>query len=82
MIKSNYLFYQPGVCVCVCVCVCVLVAKSCPTLFDPVDCSLPGLSVHGSLQARILEWVAIQFSQGMVDFLYSSTNYLNFSSNK
>ena len=35
------------------------VAQSCPTLCDPVDCSLPGSSVHGILQARILEWVAI-----------------------
>ena len=34
------------------------VAQSCPTLCDPVDCSLPGSSVHGILQARILEWVA------------------------
>ena len=40
------------------------VAQSCPTLFDPVDCSLPGSSVHGILQARILEWVAISFSRG------------------
>ena len=38
------------------------VAQSCPTLCDPVDCSLPGSSVHGILQARILEWVAISFS--------------------
>ena len=35
-----------------------LVAQSCPTLCDPMDCSLPGSSVHGSLQARILEWAA------------------------
>ena len=34
------------------------VAQSCPTLCDPVDCSPPGSSVHGLLQARILEWVA------------------------
>ena len=40
------------------------VAQSCPTLYDPVDCSLPGSSVHGILQARILEWVAISFSRG------------------
>ena len=31
--------------------------QSCPTLCDPVDCSLPGFSVHGTLQARLLEWV-------------------------
>ena len=36
------------------------VAQSCPTLCDPVDCSLPGSSVQGILQARILEWVAIK----------------------
>ena len=40
------------------------VAQSCPTLCDPVDCSLPGSSVHGIFQARILEWVAISFSRG------------------
>jgi len=36
----------------------------CPTVCDPVDCSLPGSSVHGILQARILKWVAISFSGG------------------
>ena len=41
----------------------VRVAQSCPTLCDPVDCSLPGSSVHGILQARVLEWVAISFSR-------------------
>ena len=40
------------------------VAQSCPTLCDPVDCSPPGSSAHGILQARILEWVAISFSRG------------------
>ena len=40
------------------------VAQSCPTLCDPMDCSLPGSSIHGILQARILEWVAISFSRG------------------
>ena len=39
------------------------VAQSCPTLCDPMDCSLPDSSVHGLLQARILEWVAISFSR-------------------
>ena len=42
----------------------VLVAQSCPTLCDPMDCSHPDSSVHGILQARILEWVAIPFSGG------------------
>ena len=35
--------------------------KSCPTPSDPMDCSLPGSSVHGIFQARVLEWVAIAF---------------------
>ena len=38
------------------------VTQSCPTLGDPMDCSLPGFSVHGILQTRTLEWVAISFS--------------------
>ena len=38
------------------------VAQSCPTLRDPMDCSLPGSSVHGIFQARLLEWGAIAFS--------------------
>ena len=37
-------------------------AQSCPTLSDPMDCSLPGSTVHGIFQARVLEWVAIAFS--------------------
>ena len=41
-----------------------LVAQSCPTLCDPVDCSLSGSSVHGILQARIVKWVAISSSKG------------------
>ena len=40
------------------------VAQSCQTLSDPMDCSLPGSSVHGIFQARVLEWVAISFSRG------------------
>ena len=43
---------------------CVLVTQLCPMLLDSMDCSLPGSSVHGILQARILEWVAIPFSRG------------------
>ena len=39
------------------------VIQSCPTLCDPMDCCLPGSSVHGIVQARILEWVAISFSR-------------------
>jgi len=37
------------------------VAQSCPTLSDPMDCSLPGSSIHGIFQARVLEWGAIAF---------------------
>ena len=40
------------------------VPQSCPTLCDPMDCSPPGSSVHGILQARILEWVAMPSSRG------------------
>ena len=42
----------------------VLVVQSCPTLCNSMDCSPPGSPVHGILQARILEWVAIPFSRG------------------
>ena len=42
----------------------VLVAQSCPILCSPMDCSQPGFSVHGLLQARIPEWVAVSFSRG------------------
>ena len=38
-------------------------AQSCPTLSDPMDCSLPGSSAHGILQARVLEWGVIAFSK-------------------
>ena len=40
------------------------VAQSCPTLCDPMDCSLPDSSIHGIFQARVLEWGAISFSRG------------------
>ena len=40
------------------------VAQSCPTLCDPMDCSLPGSSICGIFQARILQWIAISFSRG------------------
>ena len=40
------------------------VAQSCPTLCDPIDCSLPGSSVHEVFQAGVLDWVAISFSRG------------------
>ena len=43
---------------------CCLVIMLCPTLWDPMDCTLPGSSVLGISQAKILEWVAIPFSRG------------------
>ena len=47
------------------------VTQSCPTLSDTMDCSLPGSSAHGIFQARVLEWVAIAFSNVMISFMYS-----------
>ena len=46
-----------------CACVRAKSLQSCPTLCDPMDCSPPGFSVHGILQARILEWVAMPYSR-------------------
>ena len=43
------------------------VAQSCLTLCDPLDCSLPGSTIHGIFQARVLEWVAISFSRDLPD---------------
>ena len=43
------------------------VAQSCPILSDPMDCSLPGSSVHGIFQARVLEWGAIAFKSQLCD---------------
>ena len=60
--KLPFLLSHYTVTICVCVCVCVLITQSCPTLHDPMDCSPPGSSVHGILQARTLEWVVISFS--------------------
>ena len=40
------------------------VTQSCPTLYNPMDCSLPGFFIHWIFQARVLEWVAISFSRG------------------
>ena len=48
------------------------VAQSCLTLYDPMSCSLPGSSIHGIFQARILVWVAIFFSRGI--FLTQGSN--------
>ena len=55
----------------------LLVTKLCPTLCDPMDCSPVGSSVHGILQARILEWVAITFSRGSLFIVpFNSTPYI------
>ena len=45
-------------------------AQLCPTLRNPMDCSLPGSSVHGISQARVLEWGAIAFSEHFYKYLY------------
>ena len=47
---------------------CALVTQSCPILCDPMDCILPGSSVHGISQARILEWAVISFCNLRVQF--------------
>ena len=69
-------------CTCVCTRMCIyahtrlscFLTKLCPTLCDPMDCSLPGFSIHGIFQARILEWVAISFSNTQT---YSWNNLCN-----
>ena len=62
---SPYIYIYIYIYMCVCVCVCVLFTQSCLTLCNPMDYSPPSSSVHGILQARILEWVAIPFSRGL-----------------
>ena len=54
------------------------VTQSCPTLRDPMDCSLPGSSVHGIFQARVLEWVAIAFSRFFSRARFSALALLTF----
>ena len=55
------------------------VAQSCATLSDPMDCSLPGSSIRGIFQARVLEWVAIAFSDIKLRrcILFLSGKYVN-----
>ena len=48
------------------------VAQSCPILHDPMDCSLPGSSVHGIFQARVLEWGAIAFSDNILSAIINA----------
>ena len=57
------------------VCVCSVI-QPCPILCDPMDCSPPGSSVHGILQARILEWVAIFFFSGIFQTAQYTWNFL------
>ena len=51
------------------------VAQSCLTLSDPMDCSLPGSSIHGIFQARVLEWGAIAFSD--IDYIRKIIIFVN-----
>ena len=53
------------------------VAQLCPTLSDPMDCSLPGSSVHGIFQARVLEWGALAFSEKGLVRHYGSNESIN-----
>ena len=57
------------------------VTQSCPTLSDPMDCSLPGSSVHGIFQAGVLEWGAIAFSTVTAHLLIlrNSVAYFDYS---
>ena len=57
--------------------VCVLVTQSCLTLFDSSDCSPPGSSVYGILEARILEWVAISFSNKLEQLFFCNDCEVN-----
>ena len=52
------------------------VAQSCLTLHDPMDCSLPGSSVHGIFQARVLEWGAITFSDMVLRMVIIQQRFL------
>ena len=53
------------------------VTQSCPTLSDPMDCSLPGFSIHGIFQARVLEWGAIAFSRMLFSHMLSENALLS-----
>ena len=51
------------------------VAQSYPTRSNPMDCSLPGSSIHGIFQARVLEWVAIAFSEGAAETHFPTSQF-------
>ena len=53
------------------------VAQLCPTLSDPMDCSLPGSSVHGIFQARVLEWGAIALSDLALELGFKLVGLIN-----
>ena len=55
------------------------VAQSCPTLSDPMDYSLPGCSIHGIFQARVLDWGAIAFSNCIGQGNYSQYSVINYN---
>ena len=61
---SCKLLFTLGFMIILCMYVCAMSLQSCLTLCNPMDCSLPGISVHEILQARILDWVAMPFSGG------------------
>ena len=66
-----------GMCVCVCICMSAESLQSCLTLSDPMDFSPPGSSIHGILQARILEWVAMPSLQEIISTQGSSLRLLH-----
>ena len=63
--KCNIFFLCSSVLPSLLLCMCVKSLQLCPTLWDPLDCSPPGFSVHGIIQARILECVAVPSSMGI-----------------
>ena len=78
MFTYGLVLYNGRHCVCVYVCVCASAcAQSRLTLYNPVDYSLPDSSVHGILQARILEWVAIPFCR---IFPTKGSNWVSYAS--
>ena len=52
------------------------VAQSCPTLSEPMDCSLPGSSIHGIFKARVLEWGAIALSEKFIEYDLNTETHL------